>query len=236
MPKMIEHRIPSSDSHPYILTFGPDGALWFCDNGAGQIGRMDLSTTKFHAFPLPRRDCQPIGIVTGPDGHLWFTEYAGHRVGRITVDGEVTEFNLPTTSAGPAGIIDGGDGNVWFAETDVAQIASIFPRWNCVGGGDWNPAKIAPFGARSARSRDLVYTGGRQRDRVQGCGRRNFGDRNRIEKQSATSAHPSPERRSLVRSYGCERTCTHRRSEHANRAPRADPKREPAQRDDRGRR
>src|SRR5215831_4697922 len=112
MPNMIEHRIPSSNSHPYILAFGPDGALWFCDNGAGQIGRMDLSTTKFHTFPLPRRDCQPIGIVTGPDGHLWFTEYAGHRVGRITVDGKVTEFNLPTTSAGPAGIIDGGDGNV----------------------------------------------------------------------------------------------------------------------------
>ena len=100
MPDIIEHEIPYPDSHPYILTFGPDGGLWFCDNGAGQICRMDVSTGTFRAFPLPRRDCQPVGIITGHDGHLWFTEYAGHKVGRITVDGDITEFDLPETDAG----------------------------------------------------------------------------------------------------------------------------------------
>jgi virginiamycin B lyase len=125
MPNIIEHEISYLDSHPYILTFGPDGGLWFCDNGAGQICRMDVSTGMFGAFPLPRRDCQPVGIITGHNGHLWFTEYAGHTVGRITVDGEITEFDLPTLSAGPTGIIDGPDGKIWFAETDAGQMAQI---------------------------------------------------------------------------------------------------------------
>src|SRR5690349_11953802 len=71
MPRIIEHEVPYPDSHPYILTFGPDGGLWFCDNGAGQICRMDIGTGAFRAFPLPRRDCQPVGIITGHDGHLW---------------------------------------------------------------------------------------------------------------------------------------------------------------------
>jgi len=55
MPDIIEHEIPFPGSHPYILTFGPDGGLWFCDNGAGRICRMDVATGMFRAFPLPRR-------------------------------------------------------------------------------------------------------------------------------------------------------------------------------------
>ena len=122
--KIIEHSIPSSHSRPYILTFGPDGALWFCNNGAGEIGRMDISRGTFRAFALPRPDCQPVGIITGHDGHLWFTEYAANKVGRITIDGEVAEFDLPTQSAGPNGIIDGPDGNVWLAETEASAFRS----------------------------------------------------------------------------------------------------------------
>jgi virginiamycin B lyase len=125
--KIIEHSIPWAYSRPYILTFGPDGGLWFCDNGAGEIGRMDISCGAFRAFALPRRDCQPVGIITGHDGHLWFTEYAAHKVGRMTLDGQVTEFDLPTPSAGPTGIIDGPDGNVWLAESEAGQIACISP-------------------------------------------------------------------------------------------------------------
>jgi len=29
-----EHKIPSANSKPYIAVEGPDGALWFCENGA----------------------------------------------------------------------------------------------------------------------------------------------------------------------------------------------------------
>ena len=43
--EIVEHRIPTPDSRPYILAEGPDGHVWFCESGPGQIGRLfpDLS-------------------------------------------------------------------------------------------------------------------------------------------------------------------------------------------------
>ena len=36
-----EHRIPTRNAGPYIAAPGPDGALWFCENGAAKIGPGD---------------------------------------------------------------------------------------------------------------------------------------------------------------------------------------------------
>lgn len=36
-----DHVIPRPDSHPYDITVGPDGALWFTLSGADRTGRTD---------------------------------------------------------------------------------------------------------------------------------------------------------------------------------------------------
>ena len=43
-PVIREHRIPTPDSKPYIAVEGPDGNLWFCENGASKIGCFDPRT------------------------------------------------------------------------------------------------------------------------------------------------------------------------------------------------
>ena len=48
-----EHRIPTPDSRPYIVTAGPDGAIWFCESGADKIGRLSTTDYRFTEFPLP---------------------------------------------------------------------------------------------------------------------------------------------------------------------------------------
>ena len=99
-----EHRIPTPDARPYIVALGPDGNVWFCESGAGKIGRLSTRDGTFAEFPLSDAECMPIGIIAGIDGNLWFTESHAHRIGRITPDGVVTEFPLPTPNAGPNGI------------------------------------------------------------------------------------------------------------------------------------
>ena len=79
-----EYPIPSPRSRPYILAYGPDGNIWFCESGVGKIGRLSLNDERITEFDLPSRDCQPIGIVAGADGNLWFTESSAGKVGRIT--------------------------------------------------------------------------------------------------------------------------------------------------------
>jgi streptogramin lyase len=39
-PTIIEYPVPTAFSAPYIIAPGPDGALWFTENGGGKIGRI----------------------------------------------------------------------------------------------------------------------------------------------------------------------------------------------------
>lgn len=112
----LEFTIPTTDSGPADITWGPDGNVWFTENGVdgNKIGRMTPAGV-FTEFPLPTPDCGPEGITAGPDGNVWFTELRGNKIGRITPGGVVTEFSLPAR-CNPNAIIVGPDGNLWFTE------------------------------------------------------------------------------------------------------------------------
>src|SRR6201995_820773 len=85
--------------HPGSITNGPDGRLWFTDNGCAgypgicQIGAIatDGTITEYGAAQLGSTYV-PDQIVTGADCNLWFTENAGRYVGRMTPAGVLTQF------------------------------------------------------------------------------------------------------------------------------------------------
>src|SRR5204863_9981328 len=79
----VLHPIPTRDSKPYIIVFGPDQHLWFCESGTSKIGRMNPNNGSFTEFDTPTPNSRPIGITPAPDGALWFCENACNRTGRI---------------------------------------------------------------------------------------------------------------------------------------------------------
>jgi len=85
--EIVLHPIPSPDSKPYIIVFGPDRHLWFCESGTSKIGRMNPDDGSFVEFSTPTPNAKPIGITPAADGALWFCENAGNRIGRITTSG-----------------------------------------------------------------------------------------------------------------------------------------------------
>ena len=91
----------TANSRPLGITTGPDGALWFIENGASKIGRITTAGVVTE-FPVLSANPQLQNITTGPDGALWFTEYAGNKIGRITTAGVVTEFPIPTAGSNPS--------------------------------------------------------------------------------------------------------------------------------------
>ncbi|MEO8659007.1 MAG: hypothetical protein ABI693_11080 [Bryobacteraceae bacterium] len=108
---VIDHPLPEPglrDGTPLAITAGPDGALWFTDQG---VGRMSTSGSFTH-FRTASQGAVSFGITSGPDGALWFTQYYLGRVGRITTTGEVTVYPVDPS---PAGITSGPDGALWFA-------------------------------------------------------------------------------------------------------------------------
>jgi len=108
---------PRSNAAPFSITAGSDGAMWFTEQGAGAIGRIDRHGV-IRQFLLPTHSGQPMGIAAGPGGALYFAEnrggpYSTH-VGRITMRGHITEWT--DSNEMPQGVAPGPDGSMWFTQ------------------------------------------------------------------------------------------------------------------------
>ena len=110
---------------------GPDGALWFTEDGivngsSGAVGRITTSgdVSEYVLPTLPGYDSGAGDITVGPDGNLWFTwasqpptgdlDMVLSSVGRITPSGVITEFPVSVDLGWPpGGIARGRDGSIW---------------------------------------------------------------------------------------------------------------------------
>ncbi len=110
---------------PEGITTGPDGNLWFCEEGGNRIGRQTYPGGVVTEFPLPVAFSSPETIVAGPDGNLWFTAWTADSVGRITPAGVITMFPTISANSEPEGIAVGADGNIWFTEAGRSKIGRL---------------------------------------------------------------------------------------------------------------
>ncbi len=123
-PAITEFPIPTPGAAPFGVAAGPDGAVWFTEFNANQIGRVAPGNI-IAEYPIPSTSSFPNGIAPGPDGALWFTELLANKIGRITTSGAITEFAIPTLSSSPFNIAAGPDGALWFTEFSTTKIGRI---------------------------------------------------------------------------------------------------------------
>ena len=130
---VVEYPIPSAPpcgnaggahtSLPQGIALARDQAIWFTEECANNIGRLDPWDGSVTEFTLPIPNSHPLGLVAGPDGALWFTQRFS-AVGRITTDGELTEYPL-ASAAFPQRITVGHDRALWFTELGTSAIGRI---------------------------------------------------------------------------------------------------------------
>lgn len=135
-PVIAETPTITQSSAPDEITVGPDGAMWFAELDAGQVGRIEATgsspTEKEFGLPSPAASALPGtgGINTGPDGRLWWTDLRS-RVGSLTTAGVGTAYPVTAPSGSPTPqpsmIVAGSDGNLWFSECGGAAIGEITP-------------------------------------------------------------------------------------------------------------
>ena len=128
---------PSIDV-PDGITSGPDGALWFTNEGNNSVGRITTSgvVTNYTATGID----EPSGITMGPDGSLWFTNTGNcssgesrcdpGSIGRITTSGVVTIYTDPTIFE-PSSITAGPDNALWF--TNQSPTGNCSPDCGSIG-------------------------------------------------------------------------------------------------------
>jgi virginiamycin B lyase len=154
--KFTEFAIPTAASHPYGITTGPDGNLWFTESTGNNVGRITTSGA-ITEFPVPTTASGPAGIVAGPDGNLWFVESAASKVGKMTTAGSAVEFPTITAAAGPINITKGPDGNLWFTEGNANNVARI-TTGGIVSEFPVITAASTPYGITSGPDGNLWFT------------------------------------------------------------------------------
>jgi streptogramin lyase len=116
----------NAGSFPRGIAAGPDGNLWFADDGATKaIGRINPSTGHIDEFNLPAGS-KPYSVAFGADRNMWFTDNGTTKaIGRISPStGHIDEFGASSgllAGSSPRGIATGPDGNLWFADAGATK-------------------------------------------------------------------------------------------------------------------
>ncbi|WP_313817233.1 virginiamycin B lyase [Citricoccus sp.] len=117
--------LPTDAAGPVGITVARDGAVWFAEIIAGQIGRMDRQGT-ITEFPLPDRSSKPHAVESDPAGGCWFTLWGSTQLGHIAEDGAMNLIDLPTPGSEPHGLAVAADGTVWVA-LEAGLVAEVRP-------------------------------------------------------------------------------------------------------------
>jgi streptogramin lyase len=114
----FEHLALAPGATPQQIVLGPDGNLWFTENGTSKIGRVSpASFTVTGEFATLTPNAGPVGITAGRDGGLWFTEQTANRIGHVTLAGAVSEYAVPGQNLRLLGITAAVDGTIWVCES-----------------------------------------------------------------------------------------------------------------------
>jgi streptogramin lyase len=104
-------------SAPGAMVLGPDGNLWFADDGKRPaIGRITPAGTITEFGEGPSGVGGLVAPIVGPDGDIWTVGGSPPRFGRVSSLGAISRFSAGLSSQvsllGP--LAAGPDGNVWF--------------------------------------------------------------------------------------------------------------------------
>jgi YD repeat-containing protein len=122
--KLTEFELPTG-SHPFGITSGPEGNVWFTDAGTGKVTEMSIESGPLSApkTEYAVENFEPMGIATGSEKNLWFVQHTVRNVVRMTPSGSVATYKLVKAGASSVGIVNGPDGNLWIAASGTNAIA-----------------------------------------------------------------------------------------------------------------
>ncbi len=83
----ITNYLLTGSAQPIAIVAGPDGSLWFTENGTSKVGRLPTSGIGLSEWGNGSNGmsagAQPWGITVGSDGNIWFTERATNKIGKL---------------------------------------------------------------------------------------------------------------------------------------------------------
>src|SRR5207253_5373704 len=124
-----EWDVPTENSRPHDPAVAPDGALWFTEQRANKLGRLDPRTGQMKEFPLRTPGSGPHGLVADREGSIWFTAISKGYVGKLDPKtGSVKEYPTPDPRArDPHTPVFDQRGRLWFTLEQSNFIGRLDP-------------------------------------------------------------------------------------------------------------
>jgi virginiamycin B lyase len=154
-----EYAVPTPNSRPHDPAVAPDNALWFTEQGANKLGRLDPATGKFTEYPLKTADSGPHGLVADKDGNIWFTAISGGYIGKLDPKtGDIAEYR-PANGAeiDPHTPVFDQNGILWFTNEQTNYVGRLDPA---TGKMDLVPVPTKhaiPYGIVATRDNRLIF-------------------------------------------------------------------------------
>jgi virginiamycin B lyase len=129
---MHGNKIARFDTHTQTFHEALDkaGNVWFCEIGAGKLGKFDPKTGIITELTL-ESGSQPRRMATAPDGSLWVTLYGKGKLLHIDLVAAkvMHEYVLPGgPNSGPYAVTVDGAGIVWTNEFATDTIVLLDPQ------------------------------------------------------------------------------------------------------------
>jgi virginiamycin B lyase len=124
-----EWDVPTANSRPHDPAISPDGALWFTEQEANKLGRLDPATGTIREFPLKTPHSGPHGLAADREGNIWYTGNYAALIGKLDPrTGEVTEYPMPDKAArDPHSLAFDSQGTLWFTVQGGNMVGRLDP-------------------------------------------------------------------------------------------------------------
>ena len=123
---VVETNVTTANGLPAAIAVGSDGGMWFTEESASKIGRIDPATgVVSNEFATLTASAGPTGIAA-LGGFLWFTEQSVNKIARISISGIVEEFSTNISNALPNAIaIAPSNAGLYFVEKGTGKLGLI---------------------------------------------------------------------------------------------------------------
>jgi len=153
-----EWDVPTPKARPHDPAVSPDGALWFTEQEANKLGRLDPSTGAIREFPLKTPHSGPHGLASDRDGNIWYTGNYAALIGKLDPKtGDVTEYPMPDTAArDPHSLAFDSHGILWFTVQGGNMVGRLDPHTGKVDVRPVPSPRALPYGI-VVNSRGVPY-------------------------------------------------------------------------------
>jgi streptogramin lyase len=136
---ITETQLPPN-SQPNEIALGPDGSLWFSENGPhkvieggeeverelARIGRI-TPTEEIGEYQTAIPESEPVGLAAGPDAQLWFAEARRDNIGRIGTGAAEALLGAPAVSGNAQAGSAQTCAATWSSWASLQPSPSLFP-------------------------------------------------------------------------------------------------------------